>query len=86
MRGTGSSTGTWDFFSPREQQDYLETLRWVVVSASQKTRNLQHPQPRVSLILLQATLNKVDGRWQVSDIGPKTGTQAPDARAIPPGP
>ncbi|GAA5050354.1 CocE/NonD family hydrolase [Nocardia callitridis] len=29
VRGTGSSTGSWDFFSPREQQDYGETLAWV---------------------------------------------------------
>lgn len=29
VRGTGSSTGTWDFFSPQEHQDYLEALRWV---------------------------------------------------------
>ncbi|MFX0578047.1 CocE/NonD family hydrolase [Nocardia nepalensis] len=29
VRGTGSSTGTWDFFSPREQRDYLEVLAWV---------------------------------------------------------
>ncbi|MBF6131503.1 CocE/NonD family hydrolase [Nocardia otitidiscaviarum] len=29
VRGTGSSTGTWDFFSPREHQDYVEVLRWI---------------------------------------------------------
>ncbi|WP_431965510.1 CocE/NonD family hydrolase [Nocardia sp. bgisy134] len=29
VRGTGSSTGTWDFFGPREQRDYLEVLEWV---------------------------------------------------------
>ncbi|MGH3635797.1 MAG: CocE/NonD family hydrolase [Mycobacterium sp.] len=29
VRGTGTSTGKWDFFSEREQQDYLEVLRWV---------------------------------------------------------
>jgi putative CocE/NonD family hydrolase len=29
VRGTGSSTGTWDFFSEPEQRDYLEVLRWV---------------------------------------------------------
>ncbi|MEV6279527.1 CocE/NonD family hydrolase [Nocardia sp. NPDC051832] len=29
VRGTGSSTGTWDFFSPREQLDYVEVVRWV---------------------------------------------------------
>ncbi|PXX57413.1 hypothetical protein DFR70_11868 [Nocardia tenerifensis] len=29
VRGTGTSTGSWDFFQPREQQDYLEALAWV---------------------------------------------------------
>ncbi|MGW4245384.1 CocE/NonD family hydrolase [Nocardia sp. NPDC004722] len=29
VRGTGSSTGAWDFFSPREHLDYVEVLRWV---------------------------------------------------------
>jgi putative CocE/NonD family hydrolase len=29
VRGTGSSPGTWDAFGAREQQDYLETARWV---------------------------------------------------------
>ncbi|GAA5078984.1 CocE/NonD family hydrolase [Nocardia iowensis] len=29
VRGTGSSTGSWDFFQPREQQDYLEAIAWV---------------------------------------------------------
>lgn len=28
VRGTGTSTGTWDFFSEREQRDYLEVLDW----------------------------------------------------------
>lgn len=28
VRGTGSSTGEWDFFSETEQRDYLEVLRW----------------------------------------------------------
>lgn len=28
VRGTGTSTGTWDFFSPTEQRDYLEVLQW----------------------------------------------------------
>lgn len=46
----------------------------VVVSAAQTTRNLQNPKSRVSLILLQVTVNKVGERWQVSDIGPKTGS------------
>jgi len=49
----------------------------VVVSAAQSTRNMQNPKPRVSLILLQVTLNKVGDGWQVSDIGPKTGSHAP---------
>ncbi|MBB5911384.1 hypothetical protein BJY24_000251 [Nocardia transvalensis] len=29
VRGTGSSTGTWDFFGPREHRDYAETLAWI---------------------------------------------------------
>ncbi|MFE9576911.1 CocE/NonD family hydrolase [Nocardia sp. NPDC006044] len=29
VRGTGTSTGSWDFFQPREQQDYLEAIAWV---------------------------------------------------------
>ncbi|GAB0106340.1 CocE/NonD family hydrolase [Nocardia sp. JMUB6875] len=29
VRGTGSSTGRWDFFSEDEQRDYLEVLAWV---------------------------------------------------------
>ncbi|MVU82649.1 CocE/NonD family hydrolase [Nocardia sp. ET3-3] len=29
VRGTGSSTGAWDFFSSREQLDYAEVVRWV---------------------------------------------------------
>ncbi|MCV7260362.1 CocE/NonD family hydrolase [Mycobacterium shimoidei] len=28
VRGTGTSTGTWDFFSPTEQRDYAEVLQW----------------------------------------------------------
>ncbi|CCK65792.1 hypothetical protein [Mycobacterium canetti] len=48
----------------------------VVVSAAQTTRNLQNPKPRVSLILLQVTVNKVGDGWQVSDIGPKTAGHA----------
>jgi putative CocE/NonD family hydrolase len=28
VRGTGTSTGRWDFFSDREQRDYLEVARW----------------------------------------------------------
>lgn len=56
----------------------------VVVSASQTTRNLQNPDPRVSTILLQITVNKVGDTWQISDIGPKTGSQAANADQIPP--
>ncbi|MFV8319292.1 hypothetical protein [Mycobacterium sp. 23] len=48
----------------------------VVVSAAQTTRNLQNPKSRVSLILLQVTVNKAGSGWQVSDIGPKTGSHA----------
>ncbi|MDP7725636.1 hypothetical protein [Mycobacterium sp. TY814] len=48
----------------------------VVVSAAQTTRNLQNPKSRVSVILLQVTVNKVGDHWQVSDIGPKTGSHA----------
>ncbi|WP_084528819.1 CocE/NonD family hydrolase [Nocardia crassostreae] len=29
VRGTGTSMGAWDFFSPREQLDYVEVLRWI---------------------------------------------------------
>lgn len=47
----------------------------VVVSAAQTTRNLQNPKARLSLILLQVTVNKAGERWQVSDIGPKTGSR-----------
>lgn len=50
----------------------------VVVAAAQTTRNLQNPKPRVSLILLQVTVNKVGDGWQVSDIGPKTGSHGPN--------
>ncbi|MCX2932101.1 hypothetical protein ORI20_17640 [Mycobacterium sp. CVI_P3] len=55
----------------------------VVVSAHQTTRNLQNPTPKVSIILLRVTVSKVDGGWQVSDIGPKTGTKAPEEQQIP---
>jgi Mce-associated membrane protein len=59
----------------------------VVVSAAQTTRNLQNPKPRLSLILLQITVNKVGDNWQVSDIGPKTGSHLPSADPLaPPGP
>lgn len=56
----------------------------VVVSAAQTTRNMQNPKPRISLILLQVTVNKVAGGWQVSDIGPKTGAHVGNAEAIAP--
>lgn len=29
VRGTGGSTGEWEAFSEREQQDYLEVMEWV---------------------------------------------------------
>ncbi|WP_225730153.1 MULTISPECIES: CocE/NonD family hydrolase [unclassified Nocardia] len=29
VRGTGTSTGIWDFFSETEQRDYLEVLGWI---------------------------------------------------------
>ena len=45
----------------------------VVVSAHQTTRNLQNPTPKVSIILLQVTVNRVGNAWQVADIGPKAG-------------
>jgi Mce-associated membrane protein len=56
----------------------------VVVSAHQTTRNLQNPTPKVSIILLQVTANKVGNAWQVSDIGPKTGAHPPVEQQIPP--
>ena len=49
----------------------------VVVSAHQTTRNRQNPTPKVSIILLQVTVNKVGNAWQVCDIGPKTGAHDP---------
>jgi len=55
----------------------------VVVAASQTTRNVQRPQERASLILLQITLNKAGDKWQISDIGPKTGAQKPEAGPAP---
>jgi Mce-associated membrane protein len=56
----------------------------VVVSAHQTTRNLQNPTPKVSIILLQVTVNKVGNAWQVSDIGPKTGSRPPIEEQLPP--
>jgi Mce-associated membrane protein len=56
----------------------------VVVSAHQTTRNLQNPTPKVSIILLQVTVNKLGNIWQVSDIGPKTGSHPPVEEQIPP--
>ncbi len=58
----------------------------VVVSAHQTTRNLQNPTPKVSIILLQVTVNRVGNAWQVSDIGPKTGAHPPVEEQIPPPP
>lgn len=56
----------------------------VVVSAHQTTRNLQNPTPKVSIILLQVTVNKMGNIWQVSDIGPKAGSHPPVEQQIPP--
>jgi len=56
----------------------------VVVSASQTTRNLQNPEPRVSVVLLQITIAKVGDGWQVTDIGPKTGTKPANADQVLP--
>ena len=56
----------------------------VVVSAHQTTRNLQNPTPKVSIILLQVTVNRAGNHWQVSDIGPKTGSHPPIEDQIPP--
>lgn len=55
----------------------------VVVSAHQTTRNLQNPTPKVSIILLRVTVNKVGNGWQVTDIGPKTGTKAAEEQQLP---
>jgi Mce-associated membrane protein len=55
----------------------------VVVSAHQTTRNLQNPTPKVSIILLQVTVHKESGGWQVADIAPKTGTNPPVEQQIP---
>jgi len=55
----------------------------VVVSAHQTTRNLQNPTPKVSIILLRVTVTRVDSGWQVTDIGPKTGTKAAEEQQIP---
>jgi Mce-associated membrane protein len=56
----------------------------VVVSAHQTTRNLQNPTPKVSIILLQVTVNRVGNGWQVSDIGPKAGAHPPIEEQLPP--
>ncbi|QLL07053.1 hypothetical protein [Mycobacterium vicinigordonae] len=55
----------------------------VVVSAAQTTRNLQNPKPRVSVILLQITVSKVGDKWQVCDIGPKTGSHPIPDQLVP---
>lgn len=57
----------------------------VVVSASQTTRNLQNPQPRVSPIILQVVVNKIGNTWQIADIGPKTGGKPAPGEQAPPG-
>jgi Mce-associated membrane protein len=55
----------------------------VVVSAHQTTRNLQNPTPKVSIILLKVTVSKAGDAWQVTDIGPETGTNSPAAQQLP---
>lgn len=55
----------------------------VVVSTYQTTRNVQSPEPRVSVMLLQVIVNKVGDSWQISDIGPKPGSQPPSADQVP---
>jgi Mce-associated membrane protein len=55
----------------------------VVVSAHQTTRNMQNPTPKVSIILLQVTVNKVGNAWQVTDIGPKTGSRPAVEQQLP---
>ncbi|MDH6242558.1 hypothetical protein [Mycobacterium sp. OTB74] len=55
----------------------------VVVSAHQTTRNLQNPTPKVSIILLQVTVNRAGNGWQVTDIGPKTGDHPPVEQQLP---
>jgi Mce-associated membrane protein len=55
----------------------------VVVSAHQTTRNMQNPTPKVSIILLQVTVNKAGNGWQVTDIGPKTGDHPPVEQQLP---
>lgn len=56
----------------------------VVVSATHVTRNLQNPEPRTSLIVLQVTVNKVGDSWQVSDIGPRNGARPADSDPLMP--
>lgn len=55
----------------------------VVVSAHQTTRNLQNPTPKVSIILLRVTVAKAGDGWQVTDIGPETGTQQATEQQLP---
>ncbi|BBZ74793.1 hypothetical protein MANY_01300 [Mycolicibacterium anyangense] len=55
----------------------------VVVSAHQTTRNLQNPTPKVSIILLRVTVAKSGDSWQVTDIGPETGSQQATEQQLP---
>lgn len=55
----------------------------VVVSAHQTTRNLQNPTPKVSIILLRVTVARAGDGWQVTDIGPETGTQQATEQQLP---
>jgi Mce-associated membrane protein len=75
-----SSTGEVLATDPNAQPDGSYQ---VVVSAHQTTRNLQNPTPKVSIILLQVTVNKVGNAWQVSDIGPKTGAHPAVEQQMP---
>ncbi|OHT81486.1 hypothetical protein BKG68_21270 [Mycobacteroides saopaulense] len=43
----------------------------VVVTAGQTIRNLQNPEPRVSTLVLQITVDKNGDTWQITDIGPR---------------
>ncbi|MGL6236969.1 MAG: hypothetical protein ACRC20_16705 [Segniliparus sp.] len=63
----------------------------VVVSTSQTTKNLQNPQPRVSPLILRVIVTKIGDTWQISEIGPESGSkpplpgeQAPPGAALPP--
>ncbi|MUM19774.1 hypothetical protein FZI91_05055 [Mycobacterium sp. CBMA271] len=48
----------------------------LVLTTRQTTRNVQNPEPRVTTLVLQVTMNKQGETWQVSDIGPMNGSGA----------